>query len=73
MDFNQDGKTAFKNTPEYKQKRREITQEINSKYSILKSSETNFLKRLQLWFLKQRELRRALSKLESKEILFLSH
>ncbi len=73
MDFNQDGKTAYKNTFEYKQKRREIIQEINSKYSILKSSETNFLKRLQLWFLKQKELRRALSKLESKEILFLSH
>ena len=73
MDFNQDGKTAYKNTLEFKQKRREIIQEINSKYSILMSSETNFLKRLRLWFLKQRELSRALSKLESKEILFLSH
>ena len=73
MDFNSESETAYKNTLEYKQKRKEIIQEINSKYLSLKSAETNVFKRIQLWFHKQSELRRALSKLESKEILFFSN
>lgn len=73
MDFNQEGEKAYKNTREYRQKQNEIIQEINSKFAVLRASETNFFKRLHLWFLKQMEIRKALSKLQSKEILFLSN
>lgn len=67
----ENGQDAYKKTPHFLRKEKEIRQEIDLKYKSMLTAEQSLLKRAKLRFQKEMELRKALAELHSKEILFL--
>lgn len=65
------GEDSYKRTGNFLKKEKEIRQQIDLEYKILIGTEKNILRRIKLWLRKQTELRKALNKLNSKDVLFL--
>ena len=65
------GEDSYKRTDDFLKKEKEIRQQIDLEYKILIGTEKNILRRIKLWIRKQTLLHKTLSKLNSKDVLFL--